>query len=164
MTDSHTTSDTSQQSARDRAADAARRTADAARRTAESLESNPLGIVVGGLAVGVLAGALLPRSQKEKDLLAPVGKRLGDTARAAIDTAREQGRTELESRGFTKDAAQEQVKNLIGGLGKAVTSAGQVAAKSVTGKTGAQGGGGEQPSGGTGQQPGFQQNQAEQFS
>jgi hypothetical protein len=108
---------------------------DAARRTAESLESNPLGIVVGGLAVGALAGALLPRSQKERELLAPVGKRLGETARAAIDTAREQGRTELETRGFTKDAAQEQVKNLLGGLGKAVSTAGATAVKSATGKT-----------------------------
>jgi hypothetical protein len=153
MTDSRTTSDTSQQSARDRAAEAARR-------TAESLESNPLGIVVGGLAVGVLAGALLPRSQKEKELLAPVGKRLGDTARTAIDTAREHGRSELESRGFTKDAAQEQVKNLLGGLGKAVTTAGQAAAKSVTGKASAQSG--EQ--GGSGGQGSFQQNQTDQFS
>ena len=133
MTDSHTTSDTSQQSARDRAAEAARR-------TAESLESNPLGIVVGGLAVGVLAGALLPRSQKEKELLAPVGKRLGDTARTAIDTAREHGRSELESRGFTKDAAQEQVKNLLGGLGQALSTAGTAAVSSVRG----QAGGGEQ--------------------
>ena len=125
--------------------DRARETAsDAARRTAEGLETNPLGIVVGGLAVGVLAGALLPRSQKEKELLAPVGKRLGDTARAAIDTAREQGRTELEARGFTKDAAQEQVKNLLGGVGKALSSAGAVAAKSATGKTGQAQGGQEQ--------------------
>ena len=111
--------------------DAAR---DAARRTAETLEANPLGIVVGGLAVGVLAGALIPRSQKEKELLAPVGKRLGETVTTAIATAKEQGRSELESRGFTKDAAQEQVKNLLGGLGKAATSAGQAAAKSATGK------------------------------
>lgn len=108
--------------------------ADAARRTAETIESNPLGIVVGGLAVGVLAGALLPRSAKEKELLAPVGKRLGDTARAAISTAREQGMAELESRGFTRDGAREQVKNVLGGLGKAVASAGTAAAGAATGK------------------------------
>ena len=116
---------------RERALDAA---SEAARRTAEGLESNPLGLLVGGLAVGVLAGALIPRSAKEKELLAPVGKRLGEGARAAIDTVREQGRSELESRGFTKDAAQEQVKNLLGGVSKAVSAAGTVAAKSVTGK------------------------------
>lgn len=116
---------------RERALDAA---SDAARRTAQGLESNPLGLVVGGLAVGVIAGALLPRSAKEKELLAPVGKRLGDTARAAIGTALEQGKSELENRGFTKDAAQEQVKNLLSGVSNAISAAGNVAAKSVTGK------------------------------
>ncbi|MDB5696372.1 MAG: hypothetical protein JWN21_1915 [Sphingomonas bacterium] len=133
MTDTHTAEHrpTTPAGKRERALDAA---TDAARRTAAGLESNPLGLLVGGLAVGVIAGALIPRSAKEKELLAPVGKRLGDGARAAIDTAREQGRSELESRGFTKDAAQEQVKNLLGGVSKALSSAGSVAAKSVTGK------------------------------
>lgn len=115
----------------DRARDAA---ADTARRTVEGIEANPLGILVGGLAVGVLAGALLPRSDKEKELLAPVGKRIGDTARAAIATAKEQGLSELETRGFTRDAAGEQVKNLLGGLGKAAASAGTAAVKSARGK------------------------------
>ena len=114
----------------DRARDTA---ADAARRTVQGIEANPLGIVVGGLAVGVLAGALLPRSEKERELLAPVGKRIGDSARAAIETAREQGLSELESRGFTRDAAREQVKNLLGGLGQAAASAGTAAVTSVRG-------------------------------
>lgn len=128
-----------QPSTLDRTRDAA---SDVARRTAQSIETNPLGIIVGGLAVGVLAGALLPRTEKEKELLAPVGKRLGESARAAIQTARDQGRSELETRGFTRDAAQEQVKNLLGGLGKAVATAAAGAGKSVTGKTddGQQGG------------------------
>ena len=117
----------------DRARDTA---ADAARRTVEGIEANPLGIVVGGLAVGVLAGALLPRSEKERDLLAPVGKRINDTARAAIATAKEQGLSELESRGFTRDAAREQVKNLLGGLGQAVSNAGTAAVASARGKAG----------------------------
>ena len=120
-------------SALDRARDTA---SDAARRTVEGIEANPLGILVGGLAVGVLAGALLPRSDKEKELLAPVGKRVADTARAALDTAKAQGLSELETRGFTRDAAREQVKNLLGGLGAAVTSAGTAAVTSARGKAG----------------------------
>lgn len=123
---------TEQAGAFDRARDTA---ADAARRTAESIEANPLGIVVGGLAVGALAGALLPRSDKERQLLAPVGKRVRDTARAAIDTAKEQGLSELENRGFTRDAAREQVKNLLGGLGAAASSAGGAALSSARGKS-----------------------------
>lgn len=118
-------------SALDRTRDAA---SDAARRTVEGIEANPLGILVGGLAVGVLAGALLPRSDKERELLAPVGKRIGEAARAAIDTARQQGLSELEQRGFTRDAARDQVKNLLGGLGAAVSNAGSAAVASARGK------------------------------
>ena len=158
MTDtrSQANQNAAQPSALDRTRDAA---ADAARRTAQSIEPNPLGIVVGGLAVGVLAGALLPRTAKEKELLAPVGKRLGETARTAIQTAREQGMNELQTRGFTRDAAQEQVKNLLGGLGKAVTTAATGAAKSVSGKAdGEQSGGqGGEPQGGGLGQGGFSQ-------
>lgn len=133
MTDAHTPPRPHQADAStlDRTKEAA---AQAARRTAESIETNPLGIVVGGLAVGVLAGALLPRSDKEKELLAPVGKRIGDTARAAVDTAKQQGLSELETRGFTRDAAREQVKNLLGGLGSAVSSAGTAAVGTARGK------------------------------
>jgi hypothetical protein len=93
------------------------------------LESNPLGILVGGLAVGVLAGALIPRSQREKDLLAPVGQRIGDRARAAIQAARDAGQTELENRGLTKDGARDQVRGLVEGVFQAVSTAGAAAAK-----------------------------------
>jgi hypothetical protein len=110
--------------------------ADAARATTDAIEANPLGIVVGGLAVGALIGALLPRSDKERELLAPVGKRLNETARAAVDTAKAQGLAELESRGFTRDAAREQVKNVLGGLSAAAGKAGAAAGQAATGKAG----------------------------
>lgn len=115
----------------DRARDTA---ADAARRTVEGIEANPLGILVGGLAVGVLAGALLPRSNRERDLLAPVGQRISDAARVAVDTAREQGLAQLEERGFTREIAREQLKNLVGGLGSAVSTAGTAAIDAARGK------------------------------
>lgn len=110
-------------------------TSDAGRRAADAVEANPLGVLAGGLALGALAGALIPRSDKEKELLAPVGKRLGEGARAAVQAAKDAGKTELESRGFTADAGREQVKNLLGGLGKAASSAGAAAAKSARGKS-----------------------------
>jgi hypothetical protein len=109
--------------------------ADAARRTAASLDSNPLGIVVGGLALGVVAGALLPRSDKERELLAPVGAKLGEKARGAINAAKEVGKTELENRGISRDAARDQVKNLFDGVVQALSAAGAAAAKSTAGGT-----------------------------
>ena len=61
------------------------------KRVVNNLESNPLGILVGGLAVGALAGALIPRSAREKELLAPVGKRLSETVVAATAAAKAAG-------------------------------------------------------------------------
>lgn len=102
---------------------------DAARRTASAIEGNPLGILVGGLAVGAIAGALLPRSAREKELLAPIGRKLGETIRAATQAAREAGRSELEAVGLTKDAARDQAKTVFDGFTKALSSAGSAAAK-----------------------------------
>ena len=116
---------------RDRALSAA---GDTTRRAVQGIEANPLGILVGGLAVGALAGALIPRSEKEKELLAPVGKRLGDSARAAVQAAKDAGRAELENRGLTPDAGRDQVKTLLGGVVKVLGTAGAAGARAATGK------------------------------
>ena len=103
-------------------------------RVVNTLESNPLGILVGGLAVGVLAGALLPRSAREKELLAPVGKRLSETLVAATAAAKAAGQSELGELGLTKDNARGQAKGLIEGVVKALTTAGTAGAKAVSQK------------------------------
>lgn len=118
-------------SGRDKASDALSATRDTARQTVQTMESNPLGILVGGLAAGVLAGALLPRSAREKELLAPIGKRIGETAKAALLAAKDAGRGELDSLGLTKDAARGQVKSLFDGVITAATTAGSAAAKTA---------------------------------
>ena len=105
--------------------------ADVTRRTVEAVEANPLGLLVGGLAVGAIAGALIPRSDKEKELLAPVGKRLKEGATAAAAAAKEAGKSELESRGLTADAGRDQVKTLLSGFGKALSTAGAAGAKAA---------------------------------
>ena len=115
------------------ALDASREKAgDAARRTAESIEGNPLGILVGGLAVGAIAGALLPRSDKEKELLAPLGRQLTDRAKAAVSAAKETGRSELADLGISRDAARSQAKGLLQGVSKALSHAGGAAVKGAT--------------------------------
>ncbi|WP_174286481.1 hypothetical protein [Sphingomonas bacterium] len=105
--------------------------AEAARRASEGIEANPLGILVGGLALGALIGALLPRSAQEKELLAPVGKSLGGRARAAIAAARETGKTELGQMGLTKNAAQSQIRGLVESLVTVAQNVGTAAAKSA---------------------------------
>ena len=105
---------------------------DAARKTVASIDANPLGVLVGGLALGVVAGALLPRSQAERQLLAPLGAKLGERARGAISAARDAGKSELDGRGISRDAARDQVRTLFEGVMKAVTAAGAAAAKSTS--------------------------------
>jgi ElaB/YqjD/DUF883 family membrane-anchored ribosome-binding protein len=118
-------------SAREAAGKALETTREAARettrRTAESIEANPLSVLVGGVALGVLAGALIPRTKQEGKLLGPVGKRLTDTASGAVQAARDAGKAELDTLGLNRSAARDQFGKLIDGVLKALTTAGSAA-------------------------------------
>lgn len=78
------------------------------------LENNPLAIVAGGIAIGAAIGALIPRAAKEKELLAPLGKRLAEGAAAAAAAARETGKAEIDALLPQRDAAKEQIGKIIG--------------------------------------------------
>lgn len=137
MTDQHHASDhgtlrdglDSAKSAVSDAVDTTReKTREFAQQTVHAAEANPLAVVAGGLALGALVGAVVPRSQKERDLLAPVGKRLGATAVAAVAAARESGKSEFQNIGLTKGAAKDQVKTLLQNVAGAAATAGKAAA------------------------------------
>src|SRR4051794_15143482 len=61
----------------------------AAQRAAQSIEENPVAALVGGLAIGAIAGALLPASRKEAEYLAPLGDKVGEAAKTAVQAARD---------------------------------------------------------------------------
>jgi hypothetical protein len=98
-----------------------------------TIDTNPLGVLAGGLAVGAAIGALLPRSQRERDLLRPVGAKLGTLAVAAVAAAREAGQAELESRGLTLDQAREQARGLFKDAGQVASKAGTAAVDAARG-------------------------------
>ena len=119
-------------SRRAKLADARDTAFDRARSTVEGLESNPVGVLVGGLAFGLIAGALIPRSEREKTALKPVGKRLAQGAVAAVAAAKETGKEHLNASVLSKDAAKESARAVFD---SALTAAKEAAATKA--KTGA---------------------------
>ena len=107
---------------------------EAVRRTAQGIEANPLAVLVGGVAIGVLAGAVIPRTEQEGKLLGPIGKRLTDTAAGAAQVAKDAGKAELDALGLNKDAARDQVGKLLDGVVRALSSAGSAAAAKASNK------------------------------
>jgi ElaB/YqjD/DUF883 family membrane-anchored ribosome-binding protein len=124
-------------SAKDAAAKAMETTRDAARdavsHAAQSAQANPIAVLAGGIAVGMLAGALLPNSEQEAKLLGPVGKRLTDTAKGAAAAAKDAGKAELDALGLNREAARAQVGHVINGVLQALSSAGAAAASKPKG-------------------------------
>lgn len=83
-------------------------------RASDGIEKHPLALVAGGVALGVVIGALLPRLAKEKELLAPVGKRIAEGAGAAAAAARDAGKAEIDALLPQRDAAKDQLGKIIG--------------------------------------------------
>lgn len=109
--------------------------ASGARRTAaEGLSGNPLAAVIGGLAVGAAIGALLPRTESEAQALGPLGDRLRDAAREALDAARAAGRDKLDELGLNREHAGDTVKSLLDDIVAAAGSAGSAAFEAARNK------------------------------
>ncbi|MDB5677624.1 hypothetical protein [Sphingomonas bacterium] len=114
-------------SARSTASDALGETRKAARRVGKAAEANPLAVIAGGIAIGLAAGALLPRSRRETELLGATGKRLNGAVAGAAEAARDAAKAELGSLPLSKDAARKQVTKLLDQVGKALSAGGEAA-------------------------------------
>ncbi len=108
----------------------------AATRAADGIESNPLAVLAGGLALGAIAGALLPKSEQEARVLGPLGKRLSETATAAAIAAREAGKQQLTSVIPDKDAAKEGIRTAVSEVVQAAKDGGKSAASNTGSDTG----------------------------
>jgi hypothetical protein len=97
----------------------------------QSLEGSPLAAMLGGIAIGAIAGALLPRIEKERELLGPLGAKIGDAARAALDAGKSAGGDALDEAGLTSDQLREQVSKLVENALKAAGTAGTAALKAA---------------------------------
>nr|WP_231708151.1 hypothetical protein [Sphingomonas populi] len=129
-----TTLDSAKESANKALATAGEAARETARKTAEGIEANPLSVLVGGVALGVLAGALIPRGDRETKLLKPVGRKLTDTARGAVEAAKEAGKAELAGIGLSRAAASDTAGKLLITVLTALATAGVSAAKGAKDK------------------------------
>ncbi|UIJ43666.1 hypothetical protein LZK98_11245 [Sphingomonas cannabina] len=89
------------------------RLSDSARGAVEAIEANPVAAVAGGLAIGLVIGALIPRGTREKEALRPVGKRIAEGAKAAVAAARETGKEQLDTATASRDAAKEGIRKVL---------------------------------------------------
>jgi len=86
----------------------------AGRWTGEEISANPMAAVAGGFAVGALIAAMLPRTERETELLGGVGTRINDAAREATRTAVDAGRQQVEE--LTETAATKVGEAVIGAV------------------------------------------------
>lgn len=122
-------------SARDRASDlanSARDTASVARqKTSDGIDASPVAALIGGLALGALAAAVLPRTRKEDEMLGGIGEKINDSARTAAQAAKDAGRDKLDELGINKDAAIDKAKEFAASASSVVKESASAAASSV---------------------------------
>jgi hypothetical protein len=103
-------------------------------RATDTLGQAPLLALAGGLAAGALIAALLPRTEAETRLVRPTARRVKDTARAALDAARDTGSQRLGDLGISREKGEETIRNLLGGLTDAARASADAAAQAVRSK------------------------------
>ncbi len=103
----------------------------AAEKTTQTVDHNPLAAIVGGLAVGAIVAALLPRTKREDALVGDVGKKVRSTASTAAKNATATAKEQLDALGVNADSARDQFRDLVGKVAEAARSAGNAAADTV---------------------------------
>ena len=82
-------------------------------KASDPISENPLALLAGGVALGVLIGVLLPRIAKERELLDPLGKKLAGSTTAAVKAAKEAGKAEIDAILPARDTTRDKVTQLI---------------------------------------------------
>lgn len=101
--------------------------------TKDGIDSNPGAALIGGIAVGALIAALLPRTRQEDKALGAIGQRIRDTARDAAKAAQAEGTRKLDELGLNKETARQKFTELADGAREAAKSSAQAARGTVGG-------------------------------
>lgn len=138
MTDNRSSVETERSTPRQRAIEAygnaRHRVGNAGRRAGDSIEEAPLLVLAAGLAAGAAIAALLPKTRAEGRLLKPVANRARETARAAVQAAKDAGQDRLDELGLTRQKGSDTIRSIFDGVSDAAKASGQAALGSVRGK------------------------------
>lgn len=96
-------------------------------KTGDNIDRNPLAIVLGGIALGAIVGALLPTTEREKKVMGKAGKKLNKKAKDMAKAAKAAGKQQVDSLGLNGDAVREQFRDLVSKAALAVKAAGEAA-------------------------------------
>ncbi len=96
-------------------------------KTNDGIDKNPLAIVLGGIALGAIIGALLPTTEREKKVMGKTGKKLNKKAIEMAKAAKAAGKEQVDSLGLNGDAVREQFRDLVSKAALAVRAAGEAA-------------------------------------
>ncbi len=100
-------------------------------RSGDSIDKNPLAIVLGGIAIGAIVGALIPRTEREVKLMGKTGKKLNKKAKKMAEAAKDAGKTKIDTLGLNGDAIRDQFRGLVSKASEAVKAAGQAATEAA---------------------------------
>jgi hypothetical protein len=135
MTDYRSSEETGRATPRQRAIEAygnARdRVSNAGRRAGETLEEAPLLALAAGIAAGAAIAALLPRSRTEDQLLRPVTDRARETARTAVQAAKDAGQSRLDELGLTRQKGSDAIRSILEGASDAAKASTQAAFETI---------------------------------
>jgi ElaB/YqjD/DUF883 family membrane-anchored ribosome-binding protein len=95
----------------------------AVKKTVDTVDANPLAAMIGGLAIGAIAAALLPKTQRETKMVGEASKKIRSTAANAAKTARSTAKEQLDALGVNADAARDQIRDIATKIGKAASEA-----------------------------------------
>jgi hypothetical protein len=88
-------------------------------RVRDTAESNPMGLVIGGVAAGFIIGTLIPRTRVENEQVGEMSDRLMDAAKSTAGEAVERGK---QVAGEAAGAAMETAKESGREQGEELTS------------------------------------------
>lgn len=100
-------------------------------KTIEGIDKSPLAMILGGIAIGAIVGALLPRTERETKVLGKAGKKLNKKARKIAEAAKVAGMSQVDTLGLNGEAMRTQFRELVSKAALAVKAAGQAATEAA---------------------------------